>query len=382
VSVGAVTRLMRTCFGVPEQDAGHIIDLLGAESFSFEPADSVEPDAMLSTWRMEQWFGGAPVPCEAVAFVGVDPPARGKGAASGLLLRSLRRARESGAALATLYPAALPLYEKLGFARAGINRRLRCAPSCFAPARRDSPPLRRMEPVDADALAALRLTTLREGNGGVTRTEAMWALALHPDGRLDVDVYVIPGVGGGLEGYIVLVPPGDDRLVVADHCLPTPRSMVAAHGLLASYRSRVDQIVWTAPPDDPLLHGLIDATLEVEDWEEWMLRVLNVPAALAARGWPPNLKVAFTLFVNDPYFPENEGPWEISISDGRGFVTRTDEQNKAHIRSSSNALAALFSGCLDAAALRRMGRLEADDRHISLLNAAFSGSYPFLADHF
>ena len=55
-------------------------------------------------------------------------------------------------------------------------------------------------PDNSQSRAEARLTTLREGNGGVTRTEAMWALALHPDGRLDTDIYVVPGLGGSWFG--------------------------------------------------------------------------------------------------------------------------------------------------------------------------------------
>ncbi|HRQ83133.1 MAG TPA: hypothetical protein PKZ97_18630, partial [Azospirillaceae bacterium] len=67
--------LLRRCFGLSSEDAARVVDLLGEAAFRYDPVDAVEPDAMLATWRIAQWWGGQPVSAAAVAFVGVDPPA-------------------------------------------------------------------------------------------------------------------------------------------------------------------------------------------------------------------------------------------------------------------------------------------------------------------
>lgn len=383
--------LLRRCFGLSSEDAGHVVDLLGEGAFRFDPVDAAEPDAMLATWRIAQWWGGQPVPAAAVAFVGVDPPARGRGAGSRLLARTLGQLRAEGAALALLYPATLSLYEKAGFARAGFTRRMSAPPASFGRvgagfqaasfhgAGLAASTMLRMTALDADLLAAIRRAAVADGM--LERDEALWTLALHPDGESEIDVYLALGADGP-EGYMALTPPRAGRLRVADHCLLTPEAAAAAAGLLASHRGRVDRIVWNAAPDDLLLHGLIDVGSVVDDWEEWMLRILDIPAALSARGYSSHAQGELLLKIDDSTLPQNNGQWQLTVRDGKGFVVRTDDSCAENIRLSLNTLSALYSGYINPSAARRMRRIVADDPQAAALASVFSGGYPYFCDRF
>lgn len=379
-----IDRLMRVCFGLSAEDSQRTIDLLGADCFRFEPPDGTRPDAMLALWRSRQWFGGRPVPACAIAYVGTEPTARGRGCASRLLARTLREAHDAGDGVAVLYPANLPLYARCGFGRGGVRQRYAAAPACFGPARADMSPDVRMIPqrrFDADALARMQARAAPHSPGAMTRNEAMWTLALHPDGGERADIYLADGPDGP-EGYLAVMPPRDDRLTVADHCLLTGRAAAAAANLLASYRGRVDRIVWTAAPHDPLLHMLQETGTWIESWEEWLLRVVNAPAALTNRGYPPNLTAELHLYIDDGLIAENSGVWRLRVESGQAAVTRTKTCGEHNIRLCITALASLFSGYLDAAALRRMGRLETDDRGLEIANSLFYSGLPLLSDAF
>lgn len=376
--------LLRRCFGLSSEDAGRVVDLLGEGAFRFDPVDAAEPDAMLATWRIAQWWGGRPVPAAAVAFVGVDPPARGRGAASRLLARTLNQLRSEGAALALLYPATLSLYEKVGFARAGFTRRMSAPPASFGRAgagfpSSGLPAMVRMNPLDADLLAAIRRAAAADGM--LERDEALWTLALHPDGESEIDVYLALGAQGH-EGYLALTPPRAGRLRVADHCLATPEAAAAAAGLLASYRGRVDRVVWNAAPDDLLLHGLIDVGSGVDDWEEWMLRILDVPAALSARGYSDHAAGELLLKIDDSVSPQNNGQWKLTVGGGKGFVAQTNDDCAGNIRLSLNTLSTLYSGYINPSAARRMRRIAADDPQVAVMTSIFSGGYPYFCDRF
>ena len=50
----------------------------------------------------------------------------------------------------------------------------------------------------------------------------------------------------------------------------------------------------------------------------WMLRVVDVPAAIAARGFPPAVSVSVPLELSDQARPGNAGRWQLTVADGTG----------------------------------------------------------------
>ena len=55
--------------------------------------------------------------------------------------------------------------------------------------------------------------------------------------------------------------------------------------------------------------------------EMWMLRLLDAPAAIAGRGFPPAVTLAAGLAVTDPQLPANSGDWHLEISGGAAALT-------------------------------------------------------------
>jgi hypothetical protein len=52
----------------------------------------------------------------------------------------------------------------------------------------------------------------------------------------------------------------------------------------------------------------------------WMLRVVDAPAAIAARGFPEAVSVRVVLRIDDRTRPANSGLWELAVSDGVGAL--------------------------------------------------------------
>ena len=52
----------------------------------------------------------------------------------------------------------------------------------------------------------------------------------------------------------------------------------------------------------------------------WMLRVVDGPAAIAARGFPPAVSVSVPLEVHDQARPANSGRWQLTVADGKGAL--------------------------------------------------------------
>jgi predicted acetyltransferase len=111
----------------------------------------------------------------------------------------------------------------------------------------------------------------------------------------------------------------------------------------------------------------------------WMVRVLDVAAALEARGWPAGAAGTLHLEVEDDLFPENGGRFVLEVSDGVARVRRGGEgRMRLHVR----ALAPLYTGFYRAEGLRAAGALEADDASVQTAMQLFSGPQPSMRDMF
>jgi predicted acetyltransferase len=134
-------------------------------------------------------------------------------------------------------------------------------------------------------------------------------------------------------------------------------------------------------PDDPV-HWLVGETVARDVQQtRWMLRCIDVPAAIASRGYPAGTTVDVAMVVTDPQLPENCVVGRLQVSDGQGqFVAGPEEAGAVHL--APNGLAALYAGTavstLAGAGLVRGGD---PDAH-ALLDAAFSGRPAYLLDYF
>ena len=76
---------------------------------------------------------------------------------------------------------------------------------------------------------------------------------------------------------------------------------------------------WVGPPNDPLTLLVGVQAVEVHQRYRWMLRLLDVPAAFAGRGYPA-IDAEATFAVEDPRYPANAGPWTLEVRGGSASV--------------------------------------------------------------
>ena len=114
----------------------------------------------------------------------------------------------------------------------------------------------------------------------------------------------------------------------------------------------------------------------------WMLRVVDAPAAIAARGFPEAVSLRVPLYITDDARPANSGPWELAVADSRGALTRPGPAPlRGALDLGARGLAALYAGTplvtLRQAGLARGGTPGAD----AALDAAFAAT-PYMLDSF
>jgi predicted acetyltransferase len=329
----------------------------------------------LGILRMGQWHGGAVVPLAGIGVVGIAPEWRGRGAASALLRATLVELRAEGLPLAALYPSTLPVYRKAGFERAAqittydiplamLDPR---APLEIVAATPDDPDIRR---VYAQAIAGR--------NGALDRHPFLWQRALSPFGQ-EAHAYRFVREGA-TEGYVVCAQEGRDApLTVLDWACLTRAAGQTLLAFLAGHRAMLATARLRGGPQEPLFHLLPEPRATVARRLELLLRVLDVPGALAARGYPPHVRADLHLVVDDDFLPENSGRYVLRVADGRGVVERG---GAGTFRLGIRALASLYSGFLTPHDLAMIGELAAPEQDLRVAEAIFGGAAPWLADMF
>lgn len=319
----------------------------------------------------EQWWHGRAVPMGGVAAVCVAPEHRNRGVgrrlANGLLDLM------DGLPLSVLYPATAPVYRSAGYEHAGGLHQITVDPRALRTLTPGPVDVREAGPADTAEVRALlrRLHTEARHSGPIDRGEAHLRSVLADE---NVFTYLAD------DGFLAYSwEDGTERLGV-HRCLAgsaeTARALWAVVGSGSSIARTVRAAV---APGDPLLWLLRDRSEDDLRRVAWMLRVLDAPAAIAARGFPPGVSAEVPLIVDDVHRPGNAGGWRLTVAEGRGRLERAPEAGGA-TRLPARGLAALYSG-VPMATLRGAGIVTGPAGADALLDAAFAAD-PFMLDYF
>lgn len=327
-----------------------------------------------------QYFGGRVVPAPGIAAVAVDPTFRAQGAASTLLRAVLTEMHAAGVAISSLYPATIALYRRAGYEIAGLKHDVRLAAK-FIDLRERNVALRAATEADTPAIHALYAVWAAGTNGNLDRLAFNWQRV---DNWRDAPTrcYVVEEEGQ-LTGYIKIAAepntnPGNN-IRVADVAFTTRAAGARLWTLLADYRTVRDDIVLTTGPADPWLHLLSEARYRITAQTPWMLRIVSVPAALAARGYPLGLTARIEFRVHDDVLAENAGPWVLEIADGVGRASRGGQ---GEFEIDIRGLAALYTGLLTPQDLVYAGRAAGSPAVLARVAPVFAGAAPWMRDGF
>lgn len=147
---------------------------------------------------------------------------------------------------------------------------------------------------------------------------------------------------------------------------------------LASHHSVAVHATIRSRPDEPLLFALPWSLPPVSSSHTWMSRIVDLGAAMAARGWPP-LAAAVPLSVCDPRRPANAGAHVLEVADGQARLT---PGGPGRVVVDHGALSSLYTGFVTPHAMARAGRLRGPDDDLVTLAHLFATTSPVLRDSF
>lgn len=339
--------------------------------------------AGLRLWPFGHFFGGRAVPAAGIASVAVAAEARGKGYGAALMREVLAEQRAAGMPISSLYPATAPIYRACGYGFGGVRSTWKATLSDLPP--RADLAVEPFDEPDLDAVDACYQEVATRTNGLLSRDRTWWERRVLRSPWDDVPSYrYLVREDDRVTGYVIYrtdKAPDDWRFVLGcrDLVWTTPGAARALLALASMHRSTAATMSWIGPPTEPIADLLPEDRIQLEGRFRWMLRLLDVPGALEARGYPRAVEAAVTIAARDPLFAENEGPWRVEVGGGRAKVVPGDAPDAV---ADVATWASLWSGLHTPDDAARLGTLQAGEDALDALRAMLAGPMPWISDFF
>ncbi|WP_172890510.1 GNAT family N-acetyltransferase [Actinoplanes derwentensis] len=347
-----------------------------------------DPDGRLVAKAVDReqghWFGGRTVPASGVAGVAAAPELRGRGLGRLVLTRLLQDARERGAVISVLFDTTPAPYRALGWEEVGALTYYRVPTRVLAGIRPDkATTLRPAVPADIETVQEIYREVARAGTGMMERSGPTFAT---PPEQLLADYHgftVAVDDGGTIVGYASWNRgPGYDAggtVTVDDLIGLTPEATRTLLAMFGGWASVAPATLIRLGPTDPAWSLLARGDATPEAPQPWMLRVVDAPGAIAARGWPRHLTGEVDLELTDDVCPWNQGHHRLTLDGGHA---RLEPGGAGVVRLAARGLAAWYAGATPQQ-LRRGGFLTGGNADTDeVLRAAASGPAPTLHDYF
>jgi predicted acetyltransferase len=369
-----VWRLNQLAFGyrtdAPPADIGTTYGIDGSDG-------QVVASARIRSYA--QRWGGQPVPMGGIAGVAVHPDARGQGHASALMRHVLTRMRAAGQPISALFPTGVGVYRPVGWEVVGSLDDTRIATRDLRPAGSDDGARVRTAGA-ADVPAIHSLYADLDVNGLLTRDGPEFPAGAQA--VLDHDVVALAeDTDGTAVGYATYARGSGYRegseLRVWELVHRSRPAAVALLRSLASWSTVASTVLWRGPTSELAWH-LAGSVPPPVRRQPWMLRIVDAPAAIAQRGFAPQLTVEVSFVLDDPDIAEHSVGWRLQVAGGRGSLEQIDASGdlpRLHVRG----LSLLYAGVADGPALVRAGLL---DVPVDGLDSAFAGHEPRILDYF
>jgi predicted acetyltransferase len=352
---------------------------------------------------MRQWWLGRPVPMAGVSSVTVAPEYRGRGIGRMLMTALLDEIAAQGYSLSALFPATMPLYRSVGWELAGARDTaviparslLRLVPPDAQPPEAGTVPatgLRRAGPGDAEAVVAVlgRVHEAARDCGPIT-----WDTDSAADWLADPGLYAYLAE----DGFLAYRWQRGNKDLYAERAEAiSARTARALWTQLGSHASIAEKVYARTGPASAFWWLTRERDADIAHRSRWMLRVVDAPAAIAARGFPAATSLTVPLRITDEARPVNSGRWRLTVAGGAGTLDPLGPDGTAGPASTASTaspastagpavtlgargLAALYAGT-PLVTLRQAGLAAdgtaADD---AALDAAFAAT-PYMLDAF
>jgi predicted acetyltransferase len=288
---------------------------------------------------MRQYWLGRAVPMAGVAGVAIAPEYRGRGVGRALMTALTELMAERGYPLSVLYPATMVIYRSLGWEMAGHRYEATMPGRALLATGKPEVRLRRPGPGDAAEVLEVigRTHELARDSGPVTYDEAEVRRFLTRPGRYADTTSYAYLADDGFVGY--RWRRGNEEIFVDKAVASSAETTRALWAVVGSHSSVAETVRAQLGPQDPFWWLQREEAANVVERESWMLRLLDAPAAIAARGFPP-VDLHVPLQITDDLLPANSGRWQLTVRAGAGSLIKDRTGGPASTTAALHASAA------------------------------------------
>jgi predicted acetyltransferase len=378
-------RLGLEAFGVPSapQAQPPSVDRPGWTWFGVFDSDLLA--ARMVDREFDSWFGGVPLATCGIAGVTVAAEYRGQGLLTPLFTEILRHAKARGATISGLFPTAAGIYRRFGYELITdyLAVELRTQGLAAVPRPR-STRTRRASAADFDSVRSIYDAWASAQNGPLTRRgSAFTATGEQFIGSFTGVTLAVDETGSMCgftswsrgEGY------GEQAVIeVADLVATTADGYRAMLSALGSFVSVTPTIRIDTSGDDLARLFLPGLEWRVARSYPYMLKVLDVSAALTALQYPPGMSVELNFSVAGDFLSENNGSYRLEVNDGSGRCFPADQADRSF---TPQGMVLLFAGSQSCANLRSAGHLHGGNVDQDLdWDALFGGRQQHICDYY
>ena len=379
----AALQLSYEAFGVPTTP----IDPASPEPPGRLAYGAFDGDTLTATMvdrDFDSCFGGVALPTCGIAGVTVAAEYRGRGGLTPLFTETLRGARERGAVISGLYPTAPRIYRRFGYeVVATFDTVAVPALSLAAVGPVDGVTTRRATVADIPAVQQIYDEWAVGQNGPLTRRGVSFPagaeeiLADYTGVSVAEDDDGICGWASWDRGQ------GYDAgasLAVSDLLARNAAGYRALLRMAGSFATVTPTVKIDTSGDDLIRTFVPTLHWSVVKSSPYMIKIIDVPAALDRRRYPPGLSTELTFRLDGDFLPENNGAYALRVRDGVATCERTASSDRS---ITPQGLALSYAGAQSSANLRAAGHLSGGRTSDDLdWDALFSGRQRHIRDYY
>lgn len=380
-------QLGHEAFGVPLQRPATADAVSGPGRHYVAAFDGPTLAGQMVDREYDSWFGGRLVPTSGIAGVAVAMEYRSRGLLRPLFGELFAGARARGAVISTLMPSAPGIYRGLGYEVVGTVdtvelpmaalSRITAAPEVVT---------RRAGLADVGAIRAIYDQWAQAQDGPLSRRGVSFPTTDEELLRAFTAITVaergseIIGYASWERGIGEATP-----LRIVDLLATEADGYRALLAGFATFASVVDRIRLETSGLD-----LIRALVPASDWqptavESYMLKILDVPGALTARGYPAALDLELEFGLRGDTITGTDGRYRFRLRGGDPQCTRIgdlDQPDPSLPTFTPCGLALAYAGSQSCAGIRTVGGLTGPQDDDATWGAAFGGRPFRVHDHF
>ncbi|MCK9526576.1 MAG: GNAT family N-acetyltransferase [Limnochordia bacterium] len=333
--------------------------------------------SQFAVYPMDMNIHSAIFPIGFITSVATYPEYSRRGLMSRLMKQSLLEMRERGQSVAILYPFSIPLYRHRGWEIISdkMTWRIRDAKMLV---RKEVPGYVRRVPGDSPDLIALHSRFAKKTHGCLFRNDLAW----DEYWRWDVDdttVAIYYGEDRVPLAYMVYRIDADTMYVKEMVYI----NMEAKMGLLRyinAHDSMVDEVRGNNYSGESIAFALSDSDIKETIRPYIMGRIVDFELFLRQYRFRTEADgKSLTFRISDPFLEWNNRSYTVEFGGGVGELTT--KPSRYEVRLSIGTVTTLLLGYKRAPDLAALGRLEASEETIELLDAAVIRKKPYISDY-